>query len=212
VRNVVKTCYRSLLNRLWLVSFAWIAIAQPVYADYADSRVIERPTTTVKEWLTQIAQTSTAQITNIQLQPTETGLELILVSSEQLQPSSSAIVGNALILDIPKAALVLPNKDEFQIANPVEGITLLTVVPRAEGVRITVTGLNTPPKVDPRLEAERLVLSVSTTAVEATEVTEDEIIVTAERTPENVQDVPISITVLTEDAIEDANINFFLRR
>ncbi|MEM9484319.1 MAG: TonB-dependent receptor [Cyanobacteria bacterium P01_F01_bin.116] len=50
---------------------------------------------------------------------------------------------------------------------------------------------------------------IETPDAEAVEESDDilRIVVTAERTPEDVQDIPISITTFTEQQIEDANIN-----
>lgn len=199
------------LNNWWLVGFVWIAIAQPVDAGInANTEPLDRSKMTLTEQLTQGAQ-FTSQITDIQLQSTEIGLELILVSTEPLPSPSSSVVGDALVLDIPEAALNLPEGNEFQVANPVEGIALVTVIPDDTSVRITITGLNTIPTADITAEAERLVLNVSTDIADAVPGVESEadtllLIVTAERTPEDVQDVPISITALTEATIEDANI------
>ncbi|NET52822.1 MAG: TonB-dependent receptor plug domain-containing protein [Merismopedia sp. SIO2A8] len=119
-------------------------------------------------------------------------------------------MGNAFIADIPNAVLRLPEDDEFQSADPATGITLVTVsnLPD-ERIRIAITGIDAPPVADVRTTEQRLVLSVTPGITDTATVDEDsiQIIVTAQRTEEDVQDVPISITAFTDQQIEDANID-----
>ncbi len=63
-----------------------------------------QPATTVDEWLAQIDQAAVAQITAVQLNPTTTGVEVILETVGQLEPTTS-VVGDALIIDVPNSVL-----------------------------------------------------------------------------------------------------------
>ncbi|MEM6432832.1 MAG: TonB-dependent receptor [Cyanobacteria bacterium P01_D01_bin.115] len=167
----------------------------------------------------RLAQLTTPQaiirITDVQINATEAGFDLVLNTPEgELSPIAPSVLGNALIADIPNATLTLADSDEFQVADPVDGIALITVSNLPDNqVRVAITGIDAPPAADIRAVETGLVLSVSPTAVTSPETLVEtaeapiRIVVTAEKTPEDLQDVPISITALTEEAIADANIN-----
>lgn len=224
------TLMRSLFWLTW-VSGAIIAIAGPAWAKERSAEIepqtadtedvateslsaqpsldipqlseLEQPAKTVDEWLTQIAQASVVEITGVQVNVIETGLDVILETTGTLPTPNTSVVGNALIVDIPNAVLVLP-KDEFQQANPAEGIALVTVTPRGDGIRVTIAGVDAPPTVEVITEAQGLVLSV----VPGTEVVETDddaiqIVVTATRTEEDVQNVPRSVTIIEREQIEE---------
>jgi iron complex outermembrane receptor protein len=202
-----------------------ISIAQPIWAqstfvEQQTEQQAEQQTTdhqaTVEDWLVQLEQYDQAiaeptqlaqailQITGVRVNPTETGVEVILQTLEgELSSPSTQVIGNALIADIPNATLTLPDAEEFQVANPVEGIALVTVTPRTNGVRVAITGLDAPPAVEVRTEAQELVLSVIPGA-EAAETDDDaiQVIVTATRTEEEITDVPRSVTVIEREEIE----------
>lgn len=77
----------------------------------------------------------------MQVNLTETGVEVILETAEgQLASPVTSVVGNALIADIPNAMLALPEGEEFQAASPAEGIALVAVTSRADGIRVAITG------------------------------------------------------------------------
>ncbi|MBW4618605.1 MAG: TonB-dependent receptor [Cyanosarcina radialis HA8281-LM2] len=146
-------------------------------------------------------------ITNVRLDRTESGIEVILETSEgELNPTTST-VDNSLIVDIPNATLTV---ESFDRANPVEGIALIKVETIAgTGVRVTIAGTKAPPTAGTRTEVRSLIVNVTpgTIAPGETDETPLEIVVTAEKTPENPLNVPISLTVLTQNEIEDAQIN-----
>jgi len=73
---------------------------------------LTQPATTIQEWVAQIEQ-SLAQVTGVQVIATDTGLEIVLETTEPLETSTS-VVGNTLITDIPNAVLALPEGEEFQ--------------------------------------------------------------------------------------------------
>ncbi|MEM9503910.1 MAG: AMIN domain-containing protein, partial [Cyanobacteria bacterium P01_E01_bin.43] len=108
------------LSNSWGIPYATVAIAvaiaQPVFA-----QGVEVPS------LPQ-AQTSITQITAVQLTPTASGLNVGLSTAEgALEVPPTTMLGNALIVDIPNAALSLPDGEDFQAANPIAGIALITV-------------------------------------------------------------------------------------
>ncbi len=98
-----------------------------VVTDIPQLSELDRPATTVTEWLAQ-STAAPVQITGVQLNSTLQGLELQLETiGELVQPAATSIVGNTLIVNIDNATLALPDGDEFESANPVEGIALITV-------------------------------------------------------------------------------------
>lgn len=157
------------------------------------------------------------QITGVQLNPTDSGLDVILsTADEPLAIPSTTVVGNALIADIPNAVLTLPDGDEFQSVNPIEGITRVTVSNLSDNrVRVFITGLGSAPTAEAGADPQALLLRVipgvepTLETMETAEVSAEaiRIVVTAEKTPEDIQDVPISLTAITVQEIEDANIS-----
>jgi len=177
---------------------------------------VEQPATTVEQWLAEIAQ-AIAQITDVRLDATADGIELVLETSAELTTSSS-VVGNALIVDIPNAVLALPDGEEFQAASPAEGIALVSVTSLGDGVRVAITGSEAPPAVTVNAEAQALVLNV-TRGTEAADADPDAIQVvvtgeqdegyapsrasTATRTDTPLRNIPQSIQVIPQPVIED---------
>ncbi|WP_178378046.1 hypothetical protein [Chroogloeocystis siderophila] len=60
----------------------------------------KQPATAIAEWMAQIEQ-SAIQVTGVQVNVTETGLNLTLETNEPLATPSTSVVGNTLIADIP---------------------------------------------------------------------------------------------------------------
>jgi len=166
---------------------------------------IEQPYTTIGEWLEAQAESAIA-ITDVQLNSTATGVEVVLETQGQVTPTTST-VGNALIIEIPNAVLT---GDRFEQAEPAEGIALITVesLP-GNRVRVAITGTEAPPATTVQTEAQSLTVGITpgTTTADVTDTDAINVVVTAEKTPEDPLDVPISLTVLTEDELEDAQIN-----
>lgn len=180
---------------------------------------LDRPASTVEEWLAQ----STVQITGVQINPTATGVEIRLETATDQQPDiTTSVVGNALVANIPNAVLVLPEGDEFQAASPVEGIALVTVSPRGTDVRVAITGVDAPPSADISTDAQNLVLSVvpGTPGTEAAETEAIQVVVTGEenegynpstattgtRIEAPLRDVPLTLQVIPRQVIEDRQI------
>jgi len=168
---------------------------------------LEQPATTVAEWMAQI-EASQVQITEVRLESTEAGLSIVLETAEgDLPTPTTQTVGNALTADIPNAVLALPEGEMFEQFGPAEGIALVSVMNMPNGgVRVSITGADAPPQTEVSTEAGNLVLSVVPGVVTAADaVNEDaiQVVVTATRTEEEIQDVPRSVTVVTRDQIEE---------
>jgi iron complex outermembrane recepter protein len=91
-------------------------------------------------------------VTDVQLNPTETGIELLLQtppqSAEQLQPNNISS-GNNFIADIPNAQLQLPDGKPFRAEEPIEGISEITVNNQdASTIRVTALGETALPQVE----------------------------------------------------------------
>lgn len=193
---------------------------------------LDHPATTLEEWASQlssenqaIAQSSTSpiQITAIRLNPTSQGLEVILETADgQLRSPITSVVGNALIAEVANAALTLPGEDEFQAANPAEGIALVSVTNLPEDrVRVAITGLSAPPTAEVRIEAQGLVFGVAP-GTETANIEEESIQVvvtgeqeegyiiedatTATRTDTPLRDIPQSIQVIPQQVLEDQQV------
>ncbi|MEM9246638.1 MAG: AMIN domain-containing protein, partial [Cyanobacteria bacterium P01_F01_bin.153] len=93
----------------------------------------------------QLAQTGTVTITGLIVEPTDSGVQVILETAggALAEPDTSRIVGNALILEIPNAVLGRDELEEFQ---PVEGIALVQVsaLP-GDRIQLSITGTDAPP-------------------------------------------------------------------
>lgn len=181
---------------------------------------LERPATTVEEWLAQ----SAVQITGIQINSTETGFKIRLetTTNQQLDITTS-VTGNALIADIPNAVLALPEGDSFEQFSPIEEIALVSVVGLPDNrVRVAITGTNAPPDAEVSTEAGNLVLSVAP-GVEETAEAEDAIQIvvageqdegynpsdatTATRTDTPLRDVPASVQIIPEQVLEERQVD-----
>ena len=162
--------------------------------------------TTLEDELTQIAQTAVVEVTGIRLNQTENGLEVILDTrgGEVLQ-SPGSVTGNAVIVDIPNAVLALPEGEPFEQFGPAAGIALLSVMNMPEGgIRVSITGTDAPPQVQASTATGNWVLSVVPGVAAATEAEAEaiQVVVSATRTEEDLQDLPRSVTVVTREDIE----------
>ncbi|MBE9075838.1 TonB-dependent receptor [Romeria aff. gracilis LEGE 07310] len=182
------------------------------------------PATSVEEWMGQFQaqeQTGAAaaelaqaltQITGVQVSETENGLELTLEATGPLAEPQTSVIGNALTADIPNAVLALPEGEMFEQFGPAEGIALVSVMNLLDGgVRVSITGAEAPPQAEVSTETGNLVLSVVpgvATAADADDADAIQVVVTATRTEEEIQDVPRSVTVVTREQIEEqTNLN-----
>ncbi|ESA35326.1 hypothetical protein N836_12625 [Leptolyngbya sp. Heron Island J] len=204
---------------LCLVGLSWIFLCQAVRAKSAASiadlglnlSAVDERAESAPVWISQspsLEAEAVIQITDVQLEPTESGLALLLqISTGQLLPVSPSVEGNDLVADISNAVLALPDGDEFQSVNPTDEVALVTVSNLSNNqVRVVITGVSEAPVAEVNASEAGLIFNVVQAAAdEAVEDNTLRIVVTAEKTPEVLQDVPISLTVLTEDELEDAD-------
>ncbi|MGB6014426.1 MAG: AMIN domain-containing protein, partial [Nodosilinea sp.] len=105
---------------------------------------------------------SVTSITNVRLNTTATGLDLVF-ETEGGDNSNIFTVnqGNSLVADITRAQLNLPDGGSFTQANPAPGIIQVSVVPLdANSVRVTIDGDGQTPVGEVASSSDRVVLSV----------------------------------------------------
>jgi iron complex outermembrane recepter protein len=91
-----------------------------------------------------------AEVTGVQLNPTNNGLEIILATpdGEKLQVSPKR-EGNTYIADITAAQLRLPSGDTFRQEQPINGVSEVTVTNSdSKTIRVAVTGVDSIPQVE----------------------------------------------------------------
>ncbi|MBW4651561.1 MAG: TonB-dependent siderophore receptor [Kaiparowitsia implicata GSE-PSE-MK54-09C] len=176
---------------------------------------LDQPATTVEDWVAQI-EASLIQITDVRVEATDAGLQVILeTAAGELSLSEIRAVGNALIADIANATVA----EEFSQSNPIEGIALVSVsqLP-GDTVRVAITGTDATPVAEVMPETQGLVLAV--TLGDADAVAEEDAIqvvvtgeqdegynprsaTTATRTETPLRDIPQSIQVIPEEVLRD---------
>jgi type IV pilus assembly protein PilQ len=114
----------------------------------------------------QAAQAAATQITNVQVNPADSGLEVVLETSDGERPQVFTVNrGNALIADLVNTELQLPEGSGFEKSNPAPGIRSVTVAQLdSNSVRVTVDGGNTSPVGQVSQGESGIVLSVSQAA------------------------------------------------
>ncbi|MBR8827413.1 MAG: TonB-dependent siderophore receptor [Gomphosphaeria aponina SAG 52.96 = DSM 107014] len=175
---------------------------------------------TEARWL---VQTSTVIVTGVQINPTETGLEIVLETPEKtgLQPLIFA-EENTLIIDILGAVLQLPEGETFRVENPNSETTEVKVNQLdANSIRITITGKERVPIAEVKPSEDNLVLSVTpSSATRETPREEIEVVATGEQeenyfvrdastatgTDTPIFDIPQSIQVVPQRIIRDRNV------
>lgn len=168
---------------------------------------IQLPKTSASYLLTQENTTpAIVQITGVRLQQVNNNLEVVLETSQGnlLQPTTK-VDGNTLIADIQNAVLSLPTGGDFQTSNPIEGIASVTVSQlNGNQVVLRITGVDTAPTVRFANNQNGLIFSLDSTPRADIELT-----VTAQKREEDAQDIPLSVTVIPQQEIEDAQIDSF---
>ncbi|MCC3433996.1 MAG: AMIN domain-containing protein [Oscillatoriales cyanobacterium] len=111
--------------------------------------------------IVQISQ-SVVQVTDVRLNQTSRGLEIILETGGQQLQTTTRIQGNTAIVNIPNTVLQLPDGNEFRAQNPAEGITPI-IVTQLDGntIRVSVTGVNSIPTARINQNENTLILSIS---------------------------------------------------
>lgn len=146
--------------------------------------------------VSQISQATTnvVSVTDVKVNNTDKGIEVILVTPNSQQLSvSPKTEGNSYIVNIPNAQLQLVSGESFQQSKPVAGIALVTVANAdANTLRVTVVGETGAPVVELfDSQTEGLVFGVTSTASTTQQPTP-----TPEKQPTPEQQPPIELEVI----------------
>ncbi|MBC1256305.1 TonB-dependent receptor domain-containing protein [Trichormus variabilis] len=170
---------------------------------------IERPQTSVRDWLAQSAPTPPQiKITGVRINRTDDTFELILETPDgEISAPETLQEGNIFIADIPNAILALPEGKVFREDTPVDGISYVTVTQEESNntVRVTISSPGNLPPIQVVNQSNNLTIALTPTPTSP----DIELIVTAQKRPEDAQDVPLSLTVIPQQEIEDAQIRSF---
>ncbi|MEN9517984.1 MAG: hypothetical protein RLZZ381_572 [Cyanobacteriota bacterium] len=180
---------------------------------YGTERVEPIPATTVKQWQSQL-NNSITNVTKIELRATTSaGIEIVLnTDTSKTLKAVRSTYGNDLIIDIPNARLQLP-EPEFVRQNPLQGISEVKAIALSENrIRVIISGVDGIPTGETVRTARGLTISATPPEPVADTAEPDQvinIIVTAQKQPEKPQDIPISLTTLSQAEIEDGKIDSF---
>ncbi len=169
-----------------------------------------------------IAQTpnSIVQVTGVRITSTTTGLDVSLqTSTGELTLPAPTVQGNALIVKIPNAVLVLPDGKAFEQINPVAGIDRVSVANELGGIVLRITGVDAPPTAQVRTQSQQAILSVAAGIANRPEEEAVEINVIGRkkggynvpnasvgtRTDTPIRDVPQAIQVVPQQVLKDQN-------
>ncbi len=180
----------------WMTSLAFVWVSLPVLAEAHQKPIDKTSQLSNIEQLNiqQLLAQSLIQVTGINLQATDTGLEVILVTnqSDQLQITNQS-AGNSYVVDIPNSQLNLPSGETlFRQENPTSGITEVIVTNLdANTIRLTLTGETDAPQVQLFDSDQGLIIGVTatTTAAQSPETPPEQ--TTSETQPE----APIELIV-----------------
>jgi iron complex outermembrane recepter protein len=207
----VKQQLRNGIGFKVLVLLVLVNVRSPAYG--TEERVKPIPATTVKQWRSQL-NNSVTNVTKIEVRATTSaGIEIVLNTdkSETLQAIRSTY-GNNLIIDIPNARLQLPEPG-FVRQNPLQGISEVKAIALSGNrIRVIISGVDGIPTGETVRTARGLTINATPSAPVADTAEPDQvinIIVTAQKQPEKPQDVPISLTTLSQAEIEDGKIDSF---
>jgi iron complex outermembrane receptor protein len=158
---------RPLTEAKWLMQEPRSAIPSGI----ADARKLNASAsrfakaTTLQANSQAVAQASekVVQVTNVQLKPTNSGLEVILETTDGTLPQvTTSSDDRTLLIDISNARLKLPEGEAFRADKPTAGITSVTVTPlNANSVRVTVTGEAAVPFAEVTRSGSGLVFSLT---------------------------------------------------
>ncbi|MBD2091503.1 TonB-dependent siderophore receptor [Microcoleus sp. FACHB-1515] len=176
---------------------------------------LDQPATSIDEWMAQVAQAAVVKITAVRVEPTETGLAIVLeTEGGSIEVPATNAIGNALIADIPNATIA----EEIFEPEPIAGIALVEVTQLpGDRVRVAITGTDAPPVAEVRSDGQNLVLGVAIGTVAAQDEEAIEIVVTGDqdddyqvdttsvgtRTDTPLRDVPQAIQVIPQQVLED---------
>lgn len=204
---------RPLTEAKWLMQEPRAAIPSGI----GDARKLDASTsrfakaTTLQANSQAVAQASekVVQVTNVQLQPTNSGLEVILETTDGTLPQvTTSSDDRTLLIDISNARLKLPDGKAFRADKPTAGITSVTVTPlNANSVRVTVMGEAAVPFASVTRSSSGLVFSLtserSTTADRPTSTPQTPDSPVDQPTPETApSSQPTAPTAAQEEEIE----------
>jgi iron complex outermembrane recepter protein len=162
-------------------------------------------------------------IQDLQISSQEDILKILIVTSEtalELAAGSPTVSGKSLVYDIPNAAL--KNNQPIERLQPAPGIERIMLQPlpadpsRESRVQLVITGRQqAPDSVQLKTQEGQQGLLIGVKIPETGRIDaaaeesgdEEELVVTAQKREENPQEIPISITVFNEQAVEDSQIN-----
>ncbi len=171
--------------------------AQPSISFTPRLKDLPRPATTLKDWLSQSPAPTT--ITDVRLNAAEGEVKIVLETADgkPLQGTVSQ-ARDRVIVTIPNAQL----RSEFRQDNPTKEILSLTATNvTSTSVQLIITAATGVP-----LDAEVIAGKAGLTVSVLTDA-EEEITVTAEKREDSAQNVPISLTVIPRQELEDAQID-----
>jgi iron complex outermembrane recepter protein len=160
-----------------------------------------------------------AQITNVKLNPTESGIEVILVNRDgAVRSPLTRTEGNQWIAVIENAILALPEGTTFQKLNPAPGITEVMVRQgENQSILVMVTGESKAPVAMVKFEEA---IATQPTGDDVAAEGEEELVVTgqldtgyrvpnattATKTDTPLRDIPQSIQVIPERVLKDQQV------
>jgi iron complex outermembrane receptor protein len=176
--------------------------------------------TTIQPLLAQEA--NIVKITGVKVNPTATGAEILLESASGTIPQPMIKrEGNTITADILNAVLNLPERKDFQVVNPSNGITNVSVKQLdANNVQVSITGTDAVPAVNFVPSVNGLMLSLTTSNAKESDEDEIELVVIDERlrtyrvptaaaatkTGIPLRDIPGSVQVIPHQLLEDQKI------
>lgn len=212
-----------MISRLqgWMLLTVWLTVV-PAFEAKADMGTslaeLDQPSAQTVDL--NLAQGAT-QITNVQVESDGQGFRLVLDAIGSLGETSTEVVGNALVVEIPNAVLVLPDGDTFEQFSPAEGIALVSAN-NVDGnrVRVSITGTDGPPTANVQSSTTGLIVGIApgqgvtsvddeTLRIGVTGEGEDTYNPRSASTATGIdtplRDIPQSVQVIPEAVIEDRN-------
>jgi|JFJP01.1.fsa_nt_gi hemoglobin/transferrin/lactoferrin receptor protein len=154
-----------------------------------------------KPFATEIVQASPVQITNVQINPTSSRLEIILETVEgrslTIDTNNFRIEGNNLVAYIPNAVLAIPDMQEFNSANPTAEISNISLTQQGNAIRVNVAGKDQPPVQEVTLKTQGILYSLN-----RDDDPEEEITITGARRARPVRLSPASISVIDAEKLD----------
>lgn len=218
------------MNRLLrsaFLSVMLLVMALPAFGESkrsTDRQSVETTVTVLDRLLAQGEPIVAIEITDIQLEQTETGFTLLLETNGNFPVPETVVRGNAAIANLPNAVLNLSEGEDFFASSPADGIALVSVSALPDNrVQIAVTGADAPPAVD--FQSDTLGLMAIVEIGKATAQTSDDDAIqlsvtgeqiednysvpdasTATRTNTRTLDTPQSVQVVPQQVLEDQQI------